>query len=262
MTVGAALLGIGVLVTRPEHQATPLCTLLESAGARVLRLPAITIEPAAAFRDWPADEGGIDAFDLVVFTSANAARYGAALLDSRAHPPLAAIGPATARALESSGLRVTITPAAGFDSESLLREPRLAAIRGRRVLLVKGAAGREHLRERLTERGARVSEADVYRRVSAQPDAASLQALETALSADAVQVLTATSAQIAQNLLALATPALRVAFERVHWLVPGARVAAAVRALGVSAPLIQADSAEDQELVSALVRWRAGGSLA
>ena len=52
-------------------------------------------------------------------------------------------------------------------------------------------------------------------------------------------------------------PALRREFERAHWLVPGARVAAALRDLGLSAPQLLADSAEDQDLVAALLRWRA-----
>jgi len=41
-----------------------------------------------------------EAFDLVIFTSANAVRFGVALLESHPTVKLAAIGPATARALE------------------------------------------------------------------------------------------------------------------------------------------------------------------
>jgi uroporphyrinogen-III synthase len=55
---------------------------------------------------------------------------------------------------------------------------------------------------------------------------------------------------------------LRAEFERVHWLVPGERVAAGLRALGLQAPLLQAESAEDQDLVAALVRWRSSESRA
>jgi uroporphyrinogen-III synthase len=69
-------------------------------------------------------------------------------------------------------------------------------------------------------------------------------------------VITATSLEIASNLLDIATPELRREFESVHWLVPGGRVAAGVRERGLTAPLVQADSAEDHDLVAALVRWR------
>ena len=85
---------------------------------------------------------------------------------------------------------------------------------------------------------------------------AALAALLDSFAAGAVHVVTATSLEIADSLLKLATPALRGEFERVHWLVPGERVAAGVRELGLSAPLVQAASAEDQDLVAALVRWR------
>ena len=37
----SALQGVGVLVTRPEQQAMPLCRLLEIEGASTLRLPAV-----------------------------------------------------------------------------------------------------------------------------------------------------------------------------------------------------------------------------
>jgi hypothetical protein len=73
-------------------------------------------------------------------------------------------------------------------------------------------------------------------------------------------VITATSLEIAGRLLEVATPALRAEFERVHWLLPGERIAAGVRERGLSAPLLRADSAEDHDLVTALVRWRASVS--
>ena len=41
---------------------------------------------------------------------------------------------------------------------------------------------------------------------------------------------------------------------------PGERVAAGLRALGLQAPQLVADSAEDQDLVAALVRWRSSVS--
>jgi uroporphyrinogen-III synthase len=75
-----------------------------------------------------------------------------------------------------------------------------------------------------------------------------------------VQVITATSLEIASNLLSMAMPALRSEFERVHWLVPGERIAAGVRERGLSAPLLMAASAEDQDLVAAVIRWRSSVS--
>ena len=235
--------------------------MLEAAGATTLRLAALDIKPvdgsSIALRSTTAD-----AFALIIFTSANAVHFGAPLLDRLRGYSLAAIGPATARALGEAGHRVTVAPVDGFDSESLLRHPELNGLAGRRVLIVKGMRGREVLREELTRRGAWVETAEVYERERPPHSAAKLAATAEKLRDGAIQVVTATSADVATSLLEMATPTLRRELDRVHWLVPGARVAAEVRRRGVMAPLLQADSAEDQDLVAALIRWRADGDAA
>jgi uroporphyrinogen-III synthase len=257
----AALHGVGVLVTRPEQQAMPLCRLLENQGASTLRLPAIEIKAMAeGRREAAARLGALEDFDVIIFTSANAVRFGAALLDRKRDPTLVAMGPATARALNQAGYRVAVQPPQAFDSESLLRHPMLERPAGRRILIVKGADGRAFLEQELAQRGAQVMTTDVYQRVPAVPSQVVLAALLDRFTAGAVQVVTATSVDIARSLLGMASPALREEFERVHWLVPGARVAAGVRECGLSAPLLQAESAEDQDLVTALVRWRSSAS--
>jgi uroporphyrinogen-III synthase len=317
-----ALQGVGVLVTRPEQQALPLCRLLEAAGATALRFPVIDIKPEVDAAELRARLGPIDAFDLVVFTSANAVRFGAPLLASLRTPPrrhqsavqvaaiapalaqaleqsgpqlaaigpataqaleqsgpqlaaigpataqaleqsgplLAAIGPATAQALEQFGYRVTVASVGAFDSENLLMQPAFAQLAGRHVLIVKGVGGRELLQREISRRGAHVAIAEVYRREpTPHPDAA-LAALAAQFAAGAIQVITATSAEIAAGLAGSATPALRREFDRVRWVVPGARVAAALREHGVTAPVLQADTARDQDLVAAIARWRASVS--
>jgi len=252
--------GVGVLVTRPEQQAMPLCRLLEYQGASTLRFPAVEIRAIGSRREMAARLGALGEFDVIIFTSANAVRFGASLLDQKRDLPLAAIGPATARALNQAGYRVAVQPQGTFDSESLLQHPRLEHPAGCRILIVRGSNGRPFLEEELTRRGAQVVAADVYQRVPAAPDSAVVEQLFERFAAGELQVITATSLEIANNLLAVATPALRGEFENAHWLVPGERVAAGVREQGLSAPLIQAESAEDHDLVSALVRWRSAES--
>jgi hypothetical protein len=46
----------------------------------------------------------------------------------------------------------------------------------------------------------------------------------------------------------------------VHWVVPSERVAQSLREGGVKGPSLLARSADDQDLVSALIRWRAAES--
>ena len=254
------LLGVGVLVTRPELQAMPLCRLLENQGAGTLRLPALEIKALKERRGLAEKLGPLENFDVIIFTSANAVRFGVSLLDQKRDLKLAAIGAATARALNQAGYRVAIQPRDSVDTEGLLKDPRLEHVAGHRILVIKGRDGRQVLQRELVQRGASVICADVYERVAAVANEAELEMLQERFAAGEVHVITATSLDIGESLLKMAPPELRAEFERVHWLVPGERVAAGLRALGLQAPILQADSAEDQDLVAALIRWRSSVS--
>ena len=98
----------------------PLCRLLEIQGASTLRLPAVEIKPIGNRRETAAQLGALAEFDVIIFTSANAVRFGASLLDQQRDLTLAAIGPATARALNHAGYRVAVLPPprGTFDSEA------------------------------------------------------------------------------------------------------------------------------------------------
>jgi uroporphyrinogen-III synthase len=251
--------GVGVLVTRPELQAMPLCRLLESLGASTSRLPAIDIKALKDRRALAEQLGALQNFDLILFTSANAVRFGVSFLDQKRDLTLAALGAATSRALNQAGYRVAIQPDS-FDSEGLLSHPRLERVAGHRILIITGKGGRDLLQLELTRRGATVVCADVYERVPAVPSAGALEAVQERFAAGELHVITATSLEIGAALLKLAPLELRGEFERAHWLVPGERVASGLRELGLKAPLLQADSAEDQDLVAALIRWRSSVS--
>ena len=248
------LAGVGVLVTRPRAQSTALCRLLEEHGATAVALPSITIEPVAPPAGLAQRIGSADAFDLVVFSSANAVQHGIALLGPQRDLTIAAIGPATQRALERAGYPVAITPQGGFDSEHLLAAPALQDLAGRRVLLVKGVGGRDLLARELAARGARVDVVEVYRRSPATPEPAQLRSIEARIEAGALQVVTATSVEVAGALLAISPPTLRTALQRLQWLVPAGRVANALESLGIHGPRIEATSPDDSALVDALLR--------
>jgi uroporphyrinogen-III synthase len=170
--------GLGVLVTRPEHQAGPLCQLIERHGGVAIRCPALVIrEP----HDWApalAIFDRLNEYALVIFTSANAVDRAMPLIRERgSFPPrleIAAIGKATAQALQRQGMTPDLQPEAGFTSEALLALPRLRQVAGQAIVIVRGEGGRELLAETLTARGARVVRAEVYRRERPTLDAAAL----------------------------------------------------------------------------------------
>jgi uroporphyrinogen-III synthase len=170
--------GLGVLVTRPEHQADHLCQWIEDNGGIAIRFPALTIveprdwAPALAILDRMAD------YDLAIFTSANAVdRAMPPILERGGLPPkldIAAIGRATARALARHGIDFCLRPDQGFTSEALLALPRFQNVAGQAIAIVRGENGRELLAETLTARGARVDHAEVYRRERPEVDVGAL----------------------------------------------------------------------------------------
>ena len=87
------LSGLGVLVTRPDHQAGSLCQLIESRGGTPIRYPALLIrEP----RDWAsalAVFDGLADYDLAIFTSANAVERALPLIQQRGGLPPAPAEP-------------------------------------------------------------------------------------------------------------------------------------------------------------------------
>jgi uroporphyrinogen-III synthase len=245
------LAGVTVVVTRPRAQAARFAGLMREAGATPILLPALEIEPleldaAARARLVPDD------CDWTIYTSANAVECSLRLLPRPARTRVAAIGRATARALEEHGIAVEAVPAGASESEGLLALEAFAAPAGRRILILKGAGGRSLLREELARRGAVVVTGDLYRRVAAVPDDAALAAIEAA-GAGGPLVVAATSAESLAALLE-AVPDARLPHVRDSTLlVPAERVAAAARALGWRGPLLVARSAEDAAMAEALV---------
>ncbi|MGH9804271.1 MAG: uroporphyrinogen-III synthase [Candidatus Acidiferrales bacterium] len=165
------LAGRRVVITRRREQARELRRALEERGASVVELPTIALAPPKSWR--PLDEAlaRLDRYDWLIFTSVNGVERFLARMKKRGlvaralgETRIAAIGPATARALRRRGLRVAVVPDE-FRAEGLLATLRGERWRGKRVLLARAAAAREILPRELRRRGARVDVAAVYRTV-------------------------------------------------------------------------------------------------
>jgi uroporphyrinogen III methyltransferase/synthase len=151
------LLGRTVAVTRARAQASALAARLRTLGAQVVETPAIRVEPLAV--DVPA----IGDYDLVCVTSPNgAARLLEEVRDARAlaGPPIAAIGPGTARALADGGVVADIVPERAV-AESLLEA--LADRPAGRVLIARAEEARDVLPDGLRKRGWTVDVLALYR---------------------------------------------------------------------------------------------------
>ena len=201
------LAGRTVVVTRPREQAASLIEALEALGASVLLAPTIRIEPRPLDDDVAAVLRELAAYQLVVFTSANAVRVFAGYLargtddgGMPAGPVVAAVGPATAAALEKHGLACHLVPDE-YVAEGLLDafEEQAAPVAGARVLIPCARDARDVLPETLRERGAVVDVLHIYDTVAAGALAV------PAAQVEAADYITFTSASTARRLAVLLT---------------------------------------------------------
>ncbi len=268
-SAGGPLHGLGVLVTRPAHQARGLAGLIEAAGGRAFLFPLIEIEPLSDGSRAPPWIGDLARYSIAVFVSTNAVDHGLTLIEAHGGTPgsmtlgsmeVFAVGRATARRLEERGVGGVSVPGEET-SEGLLR---LAALKpqriaGKRILIVRGKGGRELLAETLRARGAQVDYAEVYARSMAKADPEPLLAL---WDRGEIGAVVATSGVALEQLPALGGGRARERILDTTLVVLSERLAAHARHLGFRRPVLVATDAGDAGLVSALAAWRTNEELA
>ncbi len=248
--------GVTIVVTRPAAQASRLLELARAAGAACVPYPTLQIDPIA-LDDATCAHLKSRAWDWAIFTSANAVESALEQCSAPLAARHAAVGRATARALEQRGIKVDACPESA-NSEGLLELQEFAALAGRGVLLVKGSGGRELLRDALRARGADVLELAVYRRSVTAPTAAAAAQLHAALTSAGPLVVAVTSAEVLQSLLEHVASDDAARLRSRTLLVPGPRVAAAGARLGWTGPVVAAATAEDEAMLAALTGLAAG----
>lgn len=208
------LFGKRVVVTRSRSQASDLVEALSEAGAVPLEFPTIRVVPPAD--DYAALDGAImrirsqaapepPVYDWLVFTSVNGVEHFFARLELAGDVrdlkglKLAAIGPATAAALERRGLRIDFVPPE-YRAESVVEGLLERGIKGQRVLIPRALEAREVLPEKLAEAGADVELATSYETVL---DDSGSRELKHMLTAGEIDIITFTSSSTVKNFAAL-----------------------------------------------------------
>ncbi|HEV7774581.1 MAG TPA: uroporphyrinogen-III C-methyltransferase [Conexibacter sp.] len=204
------LYGRTIAVTRAREQASGLAARLRDLGAEVVETPVIKIVPLdppalLATPGSPAPAGSIpdpSGYDLLCLTSPNGVRLffdrlTDAGLDARAlhGVRVAAIGPATARALRARGVLADVLPNRAV-AESLVEALGDAPVK--RALIARARVARDVLPDALRERGAEVDVLELYETVT---EPLTPEQLDAVRSADYV---TFTSASTVTNLLSAA----------------------------------------------------------
>ena len=169
---GRPWFGKRIVVTRSREANTAFLDALEHRGAEAIAVPTIAFEDPVDFSSMDTAIARLDGYEWLVFTSVNGVdRFWARLRhhgkDARALAAsrIAAVGPATAKALEQKGLVPDLIPDA-FRAEELARAMS-GELSGRHVLLVRAEQGREVFREAAAAEGAIVDLAIAYRTVPA-----------------------------------------------------------------------------------------------
>ena len=234
-----------VVITRPAAQAAPLAAKIAALGWPVTVLPLLEIHALDG-----AEEGAqlqavlarLTEFDLVAFVSPNAIDCVFAHLSVwPSGVPLAVVGEGSRLALAAHGVTAAnasisspLDPSRS-DSEHLLLALDLPALRGKRVLIVRGDGGRDYLADGLRAAGAEVEFVTAYRRKVPTLTPALRATLENLLQHNNDWIIT--SSEALRGLLALleefdGKKTAVVKMQQQHLIVPHARIAQTAAALG------------------------------
>lgn len=244
------LAGLNIVVTRPRDQAAQLQQRITQLGGNAVSFPLLEITPpsdAQALRDAVAR---LADFDLAIFISPNAVQYGMAAIKVASGLPaglrIATVGQGSAQALRDAGAAEVIAPQGRSDSEALLAMPQLQEVRGRKVAIFRGDAGRELLGDTLKARGAEVEYVACYQRSKPQQGVgALLQAKPDAI--------TVSSSEALGYLWDMLDASAQAQFAHIPVFVPHARIAEKARQQGWR-KIIETTGGDDGVL-SGLVAW-------
>ncbi len=221
---------------RAQHQADSLSAGLRSLGASVIEIPFIEIQRPASYQ--PLDEAlqKLKSYDWLILTSANGVsalwQRVRRLTIPRAHFKgfqIAAIGPATRKALVKHGLKVTMMPKE-YVAESVVAGLR-DKVKGKRVLLVRAKVARDVIPEELRAAGAHLDVVEAYETVVPEKSRGRLKRLMES-RARRPHVVTFTSSSTVRNFVELLGGAPAAALKDIQLASIGPVTSATLRELG------------------------------
>jgi uroporphyrinogen-III synthase len=171
-----------ILVGRARHQAGSFSASLRGLGATVIEIPFIEIRKPGSYQ--PLDEAlkNLKTYDWLILTSVNGVqamwnRLNKLRISRTAlkHLQIAAIGPATKKAIVKHGLKVKMVPEE-YVAESVVKGMR-DKVNGKSVLLVRARVARDVIPEELRAAGAQVDVVEAYETVVPEKSRRRLQSL-------------------------------------------------------------------------------------
>lgn len=192
------LFGKRVVVTRTREQASTLAQKLVSLGAEVVEFPTIEITKLHNLSPLHDALMQLHRYDWIVFTSQNAVNIFFTELfslgkDVRSiQAKIAAIGPATAHALQQYSIVADLIPKE-YVAESLVDAFSTVDIENKSMLIPCSSKAREVLYAGLKQKGATVEQVDIYDAVIPTVDE------ETKKSVVTADIITFTSSSTVRN---------------------------------------------------------------
>jgi len=247
-----------VVVTRPAAQARAIMTRLAAMGRDAVLFPLLDIHPLPDTAPLRAALAGLPDCALAAFVSPNAIDAVFAVLDAwPASVPIAVMGEGSRQALAAHGVNdgnAVIHSPRGLrtDSETLLETLYLPALRGRKVMILRGESGRELLAERMREAGADVLQVAAYRRSAPLFDNARQTRLQALLQRKNDWIVTSSEAlrHLEQMVKQLPESDAVAKMQQQRLFVPHARIAETARAMGF--PEVHMSASGDEALLGAL----------
>ncbi|MDA8407965.1 MAG: uroporphyrinogen-III C-methyltransferase [Deltaproteobacteria bacterium] len=199
------LFGKRIIVTRSREQSRKMAEKISANGGEPILFP--TIEIAA-----PTDYGPLDdaisrasEFDWILFTSENGVkRFFKRFFDlgrdirELAGPKFGAIGPVTANAIASTGIKVEML-AKEFLAEGLLKVFEGEDLTGRRFLIPRAEKARDVLPEGLENKGALVEVTPVYQTL--RPSRADVESIKNSFLGKSIDAVTFTSSSTVNHFM-------------------------------------------------------------
>jgi uroporphyrinogen-III synthase len=200
------LRGVRVLVGRASHQAGALSAALRAVGATVSEIPFIEIRKTRSFKPLDSALKNLADYDWLVLTSVNGVEAMWERMkklpsnSTQKWPRIAAIGPATKKAIEEHKVKVDVVPKE-YVAESVVRSLK-NKVKGKRVLLVRAKIARDVIPRELRKAGAQVDVIEAYETVVPESSRTRLRAAlkEVQTRPD---IVTFTSSSTVRNFIAL-----------------------------------------------------------
>jgi uroporphyrinogen-III synthase len=195
-----------VLVSRAKKQAGSLSSTLKALGCQVIEIPFIEIRKPSSYTPLDSALSKLTTYDWLILTSVNGVEALFERMTKRklhqsalAHLKIAAIGPATKKAIEKRGLTVSVTPKE-YVAESVVASLH-KRVKGKRVLLVRAKVARDVIPRELRKAGATVDVIEAYETVAPESSARRLRAVLA--SKRKPHAITFTSSSTVKNFVSL-----------------------------------------------------------